>query len=60
MDSLKHIKRFNEMIENSSLNDEEVFKYLNNKYSIKDNLMVVGKFDRYKKYNQADISNDRF
>lgn len=60
MDSLKHIKRFNEMIENSSLNDEEVFKYLNNKYSIKDNLMVVGKFDGYKKYNQADISNDRF
>lgn len=38
--------------------DNEILKYINGKYLIKDNLMIVGKFNKHQKYNYMDVSND--
>jgi hypothetical protein len=57
----KHIKSFNDHQENLNISDvsgSEILKYLDDKYHVKDNLMIVGRFDKNKKYNYIQLSNE--
>lgn len=59
--TLKNIQTFEQHsseLNISDVSDSEILKYLDDKYSIEENLMIVGKFDKYKKYNYIQVSND--
>ena len=58
---LKNIQTFEQHSSELNISDvsySEILKYLDDKYSIEENLMIVGKFDKYKKYNYIQVSND--
>ena len=56
--NVKSFKEFNENLNIYDVSESEILKYLDDKYNIEGNLMIVGKFDKYKKYNYIQVSND--